>query len=182
MSDRGYGFGFWFGRCWDWRCAVGSGFRLWFDVVEASLAASGVLFAGRDIGVAVLFPFFFLNEIDIGDHDSFLVRVILVCFGPETALVRLLINLPLTFCVDATSAAFGNRSPPRGGVCDDAPDIHASLYRSTSQLLPRACRESSSFFRIDASQATGFMHGDTAPTTKLVTGREEAFARVTLAN
>lgn len=134
VSGRGYGFGF--GRGWDWRCAVGSGFGFWFDFVEASLAAGGVLFTGRDVGVAVLFPFFLLDEIDVGDHDGFLVRVILVCFGPETALVRLLVNLPLTFCVDATSTAFGNRSPPRGGVCDDVPDIHASPYRSTSQLLP----------------------------------------------
>lgn len=134
VSARRFEFGF--GRCWDRRCTGWSGFRFWFDFVEASLAASGVLFAGRDVGIAVLFPLFLLDEIDIGDHDGFLVRVILVCFGPETALVRLLINLPLTFCIDATSAAFGDCSPPRGGVCDDAPDIRASSYRSTSQLLP----------------------------------------------
>ena len=132
VSGTGYGFC----GCWDWWSTVGSGSRFGFDFAEPSLAASGVLFAGRDVGVAVLVPFFFLDEINVGDHDGFLVGVILVCFSPETVLVRLPVYLPLTFCVNATSTAFGNRSSPRRGVCNDIPDIHASPYRSTSQLLP----------------------------------------------
>lgn len=144
MSDGDYGFR----GHWDWWCSWS---RFGFDFAEPSLAASRVLFARRDVGVAVLFSFFFLDEIDVGDHDSFLVRVILVCFGSETVLVGFFVYLPLTFRIDATGTAFGDCSSPRRGICNDAPDIHASPHRSTSQLLPGASRESSPLFCIDTS-------------------------------
>ena len=118
--------------CWNRWCTVRSASRFWFDSIEASLAASRILFAGRNVGVAVLVPFFFLDEVNIGYHDSLLVRVIFVCFCAKPILVRLLVYLPLALRIDAASTAFGNCSSPRSGICDDVSNIYASPYRSTS--------------------------------------------------
>lgn len=162
-------------RWWWWQHCTRTSLRL------RALAARWVVFARRDIGIAVLLPLLFLYQIDIGEHNSFFVLVREVdCLCSSPALLRLLNDTPPPIRSTRTSLRY--RNPSLCCVRDHLPDVFSPPDARASQFLTGAGGERTTFFGSGTGAALRFVEVyATGGAAELVAGGEEAFASVAFA-
>lgn len=143
------------------------------------MTTSRILLAGRNIAVSIFFLLFFLDQVNVCQHDGFLISILLIRLGPRSILRRLLHYSPPT--LGPTRATLRVIQPLNRRVSDDSSNILTPTNRGASELLARASCQCAAFLGCGASAALSFVSGNSA-TSEFVSCREEALARVAFAN
>lgn len=147
--------------------------------LQILLPAGWVLLTGWDIRSTILLFLLFLNQVNICEHDSFLVGILLFRLCPETSLGRLLYYG--STALRAACATFYGIYSSRCRIRDDLSYVLAAAHEGSSELLTGAGSQDSAFLSGSTSTALSLVHRNaTAP--KLVASGKKAFSCVTLAD
>ena len=148
--------------------------------LKLTLRSGGVVFARGYVTRAILLPFLFLDEINVGKHDGFFVGVVVFGYGLGTRLVGLVDNLPHTGAIRVGAATHDVDATLRG-VGDDFSDIGPPPNAATSQFLTGSCGERTSLLGGGSGSSLGFVHGDPpCGSSQFAAFGEETFARIAL--
>jgi len=97
------------------------------------MPARWVLLIGWDIKTTILLILLFLDQVNVCQHNGFLVGILRVSLGPETSLRRLL-NYG-SAVLSTACAAFHGIYPSRCRIRDDLSYIFAAAHEGSSELL-----------------------------------------------
>lgn len=134
------------------------------------MPARWVLLTGWDIKTTILLFLLFLNQVNVCEHNGFLVGILLVRLRPETILCRLL-NYG-SAVLSAACTTFHGIYPSRCRIRDDLSYIFAAAHRGSSELLTGAGRQDSAFLSGSTSATLSLVHRNAAAPKSMAGGKK----------
>lgn len=138
-----------------------------------------VLLTGWNIKGTVLLFLLFLDQVNVCEHNGFLVGVLLVHLGLETSLCRLLYYG--STAISAACATFHGIYPSRCRIRNDLSYIFAAAHEGSSELLTGAGSQDSAFLSGSTSTTLSLVHRNAAA-PKPMAGGKKTFSCVAFAD
>lgn len=134
------------------------------------MPARWVFLTGWNIKATIPLFLLFLNQVNVCEHNGFLVGILLVRLSPETSLCRLL-NYG-SAVLSAACATFHGIYPSRCRIRDDLSHIFAAAHEGSSELLTGAGSQDSAFLSRSTSATLSLVHRNAAAPKSMAGGKK----------
>ena len=129
-----------------------------------------VVIARWFIILSEFFHFLFLNELNVGLHDRFLVGIVFLSFRCEAIFGSFPYNPLLPFVVmRVASTTSQNVAAALSSICNNKPDVLSTRSAMATKSLTRACLCLSSL-RSSPCLPASFLYGHPSPTQLMAGG------------
>lgn len=134
------------------------------------MSTGWVLLIGWNIKATIFRSLLLLNQVNVCEHNGFLVSILLVRLGPETSISRLLYYG--SAARSAACATFRRIYPSRCRIRDDLSYIFAAAHEGSSKFLTGAGSQNSAFLSGSTSAALSLVHRNAAPSKSMAGGKK----------